>query len=56
MVWYVDDSETKCKTDEVQHILDHLNSIEPRIIQFTIKKFNKDEIAVLDLEQKSTEK
>ena len=36
--WYVDDSETKCKSDEAKPILDHLDSIEPGEIFFTIEE------------------
>ena len=50
--WYVDDSETKCKSDEAKLILDHLNSIEPDIICFTMEELLNDEISVLDLKQK----
>ena len=50
--WYVDDSETKCKSDEAKLILDHLNSIEPGIIWFTMEELLNDEISVLDLKQK----
>ena len=46
---YVDDSEIKCKIDEAQQILDYLNSIEPRIIRFTMEELENDNIAVLDL-------
>ena len=49
--WYVDDSETKCKTDESEQILEYLNKIEPNVIVFT-KEDEKDNILpVLDLKQ-----
>ena len=36
--WYVDDSVLKCKRNKAQVILDHLNSIEPDNIKFTMEE------------------
>ena len=33
--WYVDDSELKCKDEQSQVILEHLNSIKPGVIILT---------------------
>ncbi|KAL9986884.1 hypothetical protein ACROYT_G001093 [Oculina patagonica] len=50
-LWYVDDSETKCKEGEAQEILDHLNTIEPGVIVFTKEDQEGDVLPVLDLKQ-----
>lgn len=49
--WYVDDSETKCKEGETKEILDHLNTIEPRVNVFTKEDQEGDVLPVLDLKQ-----
>ena len=49
--WYVDDSETKCKNEDTEKILQHLNTIEPNVIIFTKEESENDSIAVLDLKQ-----
>ena len=54
--WYVDDSETKCKEGEAQGILDHLNAIEPGVIEFTKEDQECDTLPVLDLKQKINRK
>ena len=46
--WYVDDSVLK--TERAQAILDHLNSIEPGVIIFTMEKEENNQLAALDLE------
>ena len=46
--WYVDDSVLK--TERAQAILDHLNSIEPGVIRFTMEKEENNQLAALDLE------
>ena len=33
--WYVDDSELKCKKEDSEKILEHLNGMEKGVIQFT---------------------
>ena len=54
--WYVDDSETKCQEGEAQGILDHLNAIEPGVIEFTKEDQECDTLPVLDLKQKINRK
>ena len=50
--WYVDDSEMKCKKDQSDEILEHLNNIEPGVIVFTKEDQEGDTLPVLDLKQK----
>ena len=47
--WYVDDSVLKCRHNKSQAILDHLNSIEPEHIKFTMEEEENNKLAVLDL-------
>ena len=47
--WYVDDSVTKCKKNRAKKILDHLNSIEPEHIRFTMEEEEDNKLPVLDL-------
>ena len=47
--WYVDDSVTKCKKRRSKEILDHLNSIEPDHIKFTMEEEEDTRLPVLDL-------
>ena len=47
--WYVDDSVTKCKKRRSKEILDHLNSIEPDHIKFTMEEEEDNRLPVLDL-------
>ena len=48
--WYVDDSVLKCKKNKAKPILDHLNSIEPDHIKFTMEEEDNNTLPVLDLE------
>ena len=48
--WYVDDSVLKCKRNRSQAILNHLNSIEPDDIKFTMEEEEKNKLASLDLQ------
>jgi uncharacterized protein (UPF0335 family) len=50
--WYVDDSEMKCKEDQSEEILEHLNSIKPDVIVCTKENQVEDTLPVLDLKQK----
>ena len=52
--WYVDDSELKCKKEDSEKILEHLNGMEKGVIQFTnCKEEQKEDILpVLDLKQR----
>ena len=54
--WYVNDSETKCKEGEAEGILDHLNAIEPAVIEFLKEDQECDTLLVLDLKQKVNRK
>ena len=47
--WYVDDSILKCKVPRSSKILDHLNSIEPEYIKFTMEEEVDNKLAVMDL-------
>ena len=49
--WYVDDSETKCKKEDTETIINYLNSIDSDNIKFTKEEPVEDTIAVLDLKQ-----
>ena len=49
-------SETKCKEGEAQDILDHLNAIEPGVIEFTKENQECDTLPVLDLKQEINRK
>ena len=51
--WYVDDSELKCKKDQSDEILTHLNNIKPDIIEFTKEDQVADVLPMLDLKQKN---
>ena len=42
----------KCKEDQSEEILEHLNSIKPDIILFTKENQVEDTLPVLDLKQK----
>ena len=53
---YVDGSETKCKEVEAQGILEHLNAIEPGVIEFTKEDQQCDTLPVLDLKQEVNRK
>ena len=46
--WYVDDSVLKCKRNKA--ILNHINSIEPEHIKFTMEEEENNKLVVLDLE------
>ncbi len=50
--WYVDDSELKCKEEESEEILEHLNNIKPGVIVFTKEDQKDDVLPVLDLKQR----
>ena len=50
--WYVDDSELKCKKEQSEGILEHLNSIKLDIIVFTKKDQENDIFPVLGLGEK----
>ena len=50
--WYVDDSELKCREEQSEGILEHLNSIKPGVIVFTKEDQVDDTLPVLDLKQK----
>ncbi len=50
--WYVDDSELKCKEEESEGILKHLNNIKPGVIVFTKEDKKDDVLPVLDLKQR----
>ena len=45
-------SEMKCKEDQSEEILEHLNSIKPDVIVFTKENQVEDTLPVLDLKQK----
>jgi hypothetical protein len=47
--WYVDDSLLKCPINQTQQILEHIKSIEPGVIEFTMEEAENDTLAVLDL-------
>ena len=48
--WYVDDSEALMDSmDHAQSFLDHLNSMEPGVIVFTMEVEDNGSISVLDL-------
>ena len=49
--WYVDDSEIKCRSDDSEKILQHLNAMEENIIVFTKEEQKEDSLPVLDLKQ-----
>ena len=50
--WYVDDSELKCKKEDSETILEHLNGMEKGVIQFTKEEQKDDILPVLDLKQR----
>ena len=50
--WYVDDSELKCKEEESEEILEHLNNTKPGVIVFTKEDQKDDVLPVLDLKQR----
>ena len=50
--WYVDDSELKCKKEDSEKILEHLNGMEKGVIQFTKEEQKDDILPVLDLKQR----
>ena len=54
--WYVDDSELKCKEEQSEVVLKHLNSIKPGVIVFTKEDQENDVLPVLDLKQKVNRK
>ena len=47
--WYVDDSVLKSIREKTKRILNHLNSIEPGVIKFTMEEEENNKLAVLDL-------
>ena len=47
--WYVDDSVLKAIREKRKRILNHLNSIEPGVIIFTMEEEEDNKLAVLDL-------
>ena len=47
--WYVDDSVLKAIREKTKRILNHLNSIEPGVIIFTMEEEEDNKLAVLDL-------
>ena len=49
--WYVDDSEIKCRSDDSEKILQHLNAMEENIIVFTKEEQKEESLPVLDLKQ-----
>ncbi len=54
--WYVDDSELKCKEEESEEILEHLNNIKPGVIVFTKEDQKDDVLSVLDRSKEWTER
>ena len=50
--WYVDDSELKCKKEDSEKILEHLNGMEEGAIAFTKDEQKDDILPVLDLKQR----
>ena len=54
--WYFDDSELKCKNDQSDAILTHLNNIKPDIIKLTKGDQAADVLPMLDLKQKINRK
>ena len=50
--WYVDDSELKCKKEDSEKILEHLNGMEEGVIQFTKEEQKDNILPVLDLKQR----
>ena len=54
--WYVDDSELKCKKEDSEKILEHLNGMEKGVIQFTKEEQKEDILPVLDLKQRVNRK
>ena len=46
--WYVDDSELKCKEEESEGILEHLNNIKPGVTVFTKEDKKDDVLPVVD--------
>ena len=49
--WYVDDSEMKCRRDDWEKILEHLNAIEENVVVFTKEEQEEESLPVLDLKQ-----
>ena len=47
--WYVDDSVLKSKCNKTNDILEHLNSIDPEHIKFTMEEEVNNKLGVLDL-------
>ena len=52
LYWYVVDSELKCKKEDSEKILEHLNGMEKGVIQFTKEEQKDDILPVLDLKQR----
>ena len=50
--WYVDGSELKCKDEQSERILVHLNSVKPGVIVFPKEDQENDILPVLNLKQK----
>ena len=48
----MDDSELKCKKEDSEKILEHLNEMENGVIQFTKEEQKEDILLVLDLKQR----
>ena len=48
--WYVDDSVLKSNKEKADDILNHLNSIDPENIKFTMEKEENNKLSSLDLE------
>ena len=48
--WYVDDSVLKCLRNKSTPILNHLNSIDPEHIKFTMEEEENNKLPSLDLE------
>ena len=47
--WYVDDSVLKSNDKKADEILNHLNSVDPEHIKFTMEKEENNKLASLDL-------
>ena len=49
--WYLNDSELKCKNEDSEKMLEHLNEMEKGVIQFTKEDQEGDVLPVLDMKQ-----
>ena len=50
--WYIDSSKLKCKDEQSERILVHLNSVKPGVIVFPKEDQENDILPVLNLKQK----